>query len=340
VPNDNAFGKLGDWGTPKYDKAAVEAILKYHIFKGTVEMPNIEKGEFIWRATMLDEGQYSSITGGQRLMLTKMPSDEVVITSGFATRGTVVVEDLAFDKGLVQVIDSVMRVPDNLEATAANAYKDLTAFVGALHATDLMDELAKQKDVTIFAPRNAAFQQLGTALEDMDKEKLKRILRYHIVPNGVSHVWELKHDSTLETADNGNKVAITRHTNFIFLNSAEIIQPDILLSNGVVHMIDNVLNPDKSDARPDLSGTRTQAPAFSPVGSTETGTAVPIPFASDVPCTVSCPAAGATGGAGSGGGNAESTKSKNAGPAAARCTGLAGAGVGVGLALGAIMVGL
>lgn len=340
APNDNAFLKLGNWNT--FNESTVEATLKYHILKQKVDMPSIVKGDSIWASTTLTDNKFSSVTGGQRLILTKQPGGEVVFTSGFATRGTVLVEDLSFDNGLVQVIDSVMRVPETLESTARSAYTDLTAFVGALYATDLMSEVAKEKDVTIFAPRNAAFQQLAGALEDMDTDKLKRILRYHIVPGSLSHVWELKNASSLATADNGNKLAITRHTNFIYVNSAEIIQADILVANGLVHMIDNVLNPDEADARPDVTLTTAQPPVFTPVGATATGTAVPTPFASDLPCTASCPPPQATGGANGGGsgGDGEGATSSNAGVAPARCTGLAGAGLGVGLAVGAIMVGL
>ncbi|KAK4098054.1 Fasciclin-domain-containing protein [Parathielavia hyrcaniae] len=335
APNDNAFWKLGNWET--YNETTVESILKYHILNQAIGMPSIVKGDSIWASTALTDESVTTVQGGQRLILTKQPGGEVVFTSGFATRGTVLVEDLGFDNGLVQVIDSVMRVPESLESTARSAYTDLTAFVGALYAADLMSEVASLEEVTIFAPRNAAFQQLAGALKATDKEQLRRILQYHIVPGNVTHVWELKNASTLATADDGKQVSITRHTNFIFVNSAEIIQTDILLSNGLVHMIDNVLSPDESDARPDVSLTTAQPPVYTLVGATATGTTAPTPFTSDLPCTASCPVPEPTGG---GGGAAASTgeggdgagsgpSSGNAGAAPARCTGMAGAGLGI-----------
>ncbi|GAB1317673.1 FAS1 domain-containing protein [Madurella fahalii] len=336
APNDNAFRKLGNWET--YNESMVEATLKYHIVTQSISMTSIERGDSIWASTTLNDPMFSSVKGGQRLILTKQPGNEVVFTSGFATRGTVLVEDLSFDNGLVQVIDSVMRVPETLESTARNAYTDLTAFLGALYATGVMSELAEESDVTIFAPHNAAFQQLAGTFENMDNEELRSILRYHIVPGRLSHVWELRNASSLTAADNG-ELHITRHTNFIYVNSAQIIQTDILISNGLVHMIDNVLNPDRSAARPDVS-TTAQAPAFTPVGATATGTTVPTPFTSNLPCTASCPATQSNGGpAPTGQGNGQGASSSNAGVTPARCTGLAGAGVGLGLAVGAIMVG-
>ncbi|KAL2151237.1 hypothetical protein VTH82DRAFT_6335 [Thermothelomyces myriococcoides] len=335
VPNDFAFDKQADWSS--YSKDKVQATLKYHVLKGTIDMPSIIKGDSIWASTILTDRDYSTVTGGQRLILTKQPGGEVVLTSGFATRGTVVVEDLQFDNGLIQIIDSVMKVPETLESTARNAYTDLTSFVGALYATDLYDEVAGWKDVTIFAPRNAAFQQLAGTFAGMDRDELRRVLRYHVVPGRLSHVWELRNQSTLASADRGAEVAITRQANSIFVNSAAIIQADILLANGVAHLIDNVLDPSQPDARPNLSLTTQQPPVFTAVGTaTSTGTNVPTPFASDLPCTPGCVGGAQSTATPTG---SEGASSSNAGGAMPRCTGLVGAGLGVGLAVGAMMAG-
>ncbi|SPQ24627.1 c455cfb6-ced2-4438-8d35-b784b42e963b [Thermothielavioides terrestris] len=348
APDDNAFRKVGNWGS--YNESTVEATLKYHILKQAIAMPSIAKGDSIWASTTLTDESFTNVTGGQQLILTKQPDGRVVFTSGFATRGTVLVEDLKFDNGLVQIIDSVMRVPETLESTARSAYTDLTSFVGALYATNLMSEFAGAKDLTIFAPRNAAFQQLAGAISAMDETTLKRVLRYHIVPGSSSssssnlthYSWDLKNGSTLATAaDGGRPLTVTRFTNFVFVNSAEIIQPDILVANGLVHMVDNLLNPDKADARPDVASPTAQSPVFSLVDATATGTAVPTPFASYLPCTANCPTAQPTAGgaAGAAQGDGAGATSSNAGVAPARCTGLAGAGVGIGLAVGAVIAG-
>lgn len=340
APNDFAFGKLGEWGS--YSDAVKKATLKYHVSPSWFSTSAIEKGDSIWIPTTLNDKNFTTIKGGQRLILTKQPGGEVVLTSGFATRGTIVVENLALDNGNVQVIDSVMRVPETLESTARIAYKDLTSFIGALYATDLMSEMSNMTDLTIFAPSNAAFQKLAGTFEKMDKDKLKTILKYHIVPGNLTHVWELKNGANLTSAQDRGQVHIRRHNNYIYVNSAEIIQTDILISNGIVHMIGDVLNPDRSDAKPTVDTT--QVPAFTQVGATSTGETVPTPFATNLPCTESCPVSGTSGGAPgptgtSGEGQGGGSSSSNA-AVVPRCTGLAGAGVGLGLAVGAIMVGL
>ncbi|KAK3995222.1 Periostin [Cladorrhinum sp. PSN332] len=357
APNDDAFKRIGNWDQMRDNSTLVAAILKYHILPKVVSMTSIIKGESAWSSSLLTDPAFSTVTGGQHLILTKQPDGKVVFTSGFATRGTVLAEDVSFDSGLVQVIDAVMRVPENLELTARNGYADdTTAFLGALFATGLMQELInKQTDLTIFAPRNSAFQHLAGSLAGLSAPDLKRILAYHIIRGSVSHAWELQNASSLVTAAaaaNGEKssVAITLHTNFIFVNSAQVMQTDVLLSNGVVHIIDNVLDPDQARARPDVSKV-SQTPVFKALGTqTETGTGLPTPFAENIPCTASCSLTTTVTatpsvlpiGSDATGESRPSQVSSNAGVAAARCTGFAGGGtvgvVGI-AAAGALMVG-
>ncbi|KAK3897856.1 FAS1 domain-containing protein [Staphylotrichum tortipilum] len=210
----------------------------------------------------------------------------------------------------------------------------------------MIDEVAAQKDVTIFAPRNAAFQQLAGTFAVMDKATLQRTLRYHLVPNHLTQVWELKNASTLTAAAaRAPPLLVTRHANAIYVNAAEIIQSGILIANGVVHILDNVLNPAVNSSRPDVTRTAAQPPVFRATGATETGTTVPTPFTSYLPCTASCPVtsetATTTETTSRGTASAAATgKSSNAGVVAARCTGLVRAGVGVGLVVGAMVVGL
>ncbi|KAK3689482.1 FAS1 domain-containing protein [Podospora appendiculata] len=340
VPNDSAFRRFGRWHDMLKSKSV--AAVKYHILQNTLSVKSVIKGDSIFAPTKLSDRAFTNVTGGQQLIITKQPSNEVVFTSGYATRGTVVVEDLEFYGGLIQIIDSVMMVPERLETTLRDAYPDSTAFLGALYATNLTSEFANTPNVTIFAPHNAAFWQMARTFLNMEKAELKRILRYHMVPRRVEHSWQLQNASSLNTIDD-NAVHITRFNNYVFVNSAQLLQTDILIANGVVHMIDNVLSPAVASARPDVSLT-SQRPVFSATASSPTGTAAPTPFTSDLPCTVDCPVPDATPIATStdeSGDGVVRTTSSRGNVAAARCTGLPGAGVGLGLAaMGAVMAAL
>lgn len=334
APNDFAFSKVGNWGG-KSDEA-MEAALEYHVITTLISTGSIGKGNSIFAATKLTDPAFTNVTGGQQLILTKQPGGEVVLTSGFATRGTIVVEDIAWVGGIIQIVDSVMRVPEPLDSTARNAYTDLTAFLGALHNTRLVDEVLAAKDVTVLAPRNAAFQQLAGVLSGKTKDELKHILHYHIVPDVVLHSWELQNGSSLISAEDSKDMEITRLGNYIFANSAQFLQTDILLSNGIVQMVDNILSPDHANARPDVTATA-QSPVLTPSGATATGTKAPVPFTSDLPCTSDCPETQTF--------VEQTPPTRAASPpkkdsAASRNSGLVAVGLGVGLAAGALVVGI
>lgn len=247
-------------------------------------------------STLLDNPTFANVTGGQQVLLSKQPSDDVVFTSGFANRGTIVEEDIPFTYGNIQVIDSVMKIPLSLSPTARDAYKDLISFLGASYSLDLYNEFNNMKNVTMFVPKFTAFQRLAGNFENMDRAAFRHVLRYHVVPGLVIHAWELTNDTTFPTYSKDKKgvtenLTVTRDGNNIYINSAQLVQTDMLISNGVVHMIDNVLSPSNWSARPDLGPrVRTQTPVIKATGvSTSTGIRVPTPFTSDLPCTRDCP---------------------------------------------------
>jgi len=297
--------------------ARVRPTLQYHVLKRAIHTDSVARGQHLVAKTRLD----LNITGGQPVILTKGPSGDVVFTSGFANRGTVVQENIPFDDGFVQIIDSVLRVPEGFEATTKNAYTDMSAFLGALHATGLIDEINAAKDITVFAPHNEAFQKLYPVFKKMSLGELKRVIRYHIVPGTVVHSWEFGNGTYLEASDK-TAIAITRHDHSIYANSAQFLQTDILISNGVVQMIDNCLSPNASKARPDVRLSK-QPPVlslepYSPPSPTAPG----FPCAGD-DCSDT---------------DSEASTGTQKDVAVPRFGGISSAGLGLGLMLGAVVV--
>jgi uncharacterized surface protein with fasciclin (FAS1) repeats len=98
---------------------------------------------------------------------------------------------------------------------------------------------------TVFAPTNAAFAKVPkatlTALGN-DKAKLRAVLLYHVVKGRVpaSKVVGLSSAKTV----NGAPITIAVRGKSVFLNgSTKVTKTDIGASNGIVHVIDNVLLP-------------------------------------------------------------------------------------------------
>ncbi|MCC7055677.1 MAG: fasciclin domain-containing protein [Gemmatimonadaceae bacterium] len=129
-------------------------------------------------------------------------------------------------------------------AEQAGSFNTLTS---ALRTAGLADSLGGEGPFTVLAPSDAAFaklppDQLNALLADT--AKLARVLRYHVIDGKVSStdVAAMKEATTLS----GEKVGITVVNGAVTLNkSATVTSPDIVASNGVIHVIDRVLVPQR-----------------------------------------------------------------------------------------------
>lgn len=180
---------------------------------------------------------------------------------------------------MVQVIDTLLIPPTNLTETA-NAF-NLTAFEGAMYAAGLIDTVLTTPNVTIFVAANEGFQALGPALTGMTSQELAKVLKYTIVPQ-VVYSTGLTNNTKFPSLD-GENITIMHNGNNLYVNSAQLITPDILIANGVIHVIDNVLNPQGPNAQPNPQ-LGTQAPVFASASKASN-----LPFTNSLPCTVSCP---------------------------------------------------
>ena len=118
----------------------------------------------------------------------------------------------------------------------------------AIQTAGLEDALKGAGPFTIFAPDNAAFEQLGRGTFDdlvKDKEKLAKVLKYHVIPGEkivLSH--NTKGKQTVKTLEGQNVTLTKPKKNRFFINKAHVVEKDeIMAENGVVHIVDRVLLP-------------------------------------------------------------------------------------------------
>jgi len=258
------------------------------------------------------------VTGGQVVNAIRLDGN-VTFFSGLNMNATVMQADLNFTGGVIHVIDSVLTVPANISATAIAA--NLTSADGALTEARLADTVEMMKDVTIFAPDNAAFQMIGSALANASMEELTSILEYHVVNGTVGYSTDLMNNMQLRTVG-GKNLTIRIDNGTVFVDNAKVVTPDVLISNGVVHVVDNVLNPNNTSASPSASATA-GSPGFSSASSASN-----VPFTSGV----ATPSSSIGGGAASA---TSSSSSSSSGLAAPMKTGAVGAAAlfGAGAAL-------
>lgn len=125
--------------------------------------------------------------------------------------------------------------------------KDHTTLVAAVKQAELVDALSNAGPFTVFAPTNDAFNKLpkGT-VEDLmkpeNKEKLKDILQYHVYVGGLSTI--LMQDGQTLNEVSGQNITIQKSADGkVTINGKAHIIASIPASNGIVHVIDEVLLP-------------------------------------------------------------------------------------------------
>jgi uncharacterized surface protein with fasciclin (FAS1) repeats len=127
-------------------------------------------------------------------------------------------------------------------ATAAGSFKTLLT---AATAAGLVETLQGKGPFTVFAPTDEAFAALPAGTLDKllaDKEALKNVLLYHVVAGDVTADQVVK--LTSATSVEGAPIAISVKDGKVYLNgSAQVVTPDVMASNGVIHVIDSVILP-------------------------------------------------------------------------------------------------
>jgi uncharacterized surface protein with fasciclin (FAS1) repeats len=126
-------------------------------------------------------------------------------------------------------------------AVAAGQFKTLVSLV---KSAGLVGALSGKGPLTVFAPTDAAFAKVPKATLNalaMDPAKLKAVLLYHVVSGKVTaaQVVKLTSAKTLE----GSTVKIAVKNGSVYVNGAKVVKPDVMASNGVIHVINKVLLP-------------------------------------------------------------------------------------------------
>jgi uncharacterized surface protein with fasciclin (FAS1) repeats len=145
----------------------------------------------------------------------------------------------------------------NIVQNAVNS-KDHTTLVAAVKAAGLVDTLSGSGPFTVFAPTNEAFAKLpaGTVenlVKPENKAALTKILTYHVVPGRITAgqiaAMAARHGgtATLKTVEGENLMFRKGNGAWWVIDAkggkAHITIPNVMQSNGVIHVIDAVLMP-------------------------------------------------------------------------------------------------
>ena len=132
-------------------------------------------------------------------------------------------------------------------ALAVNAQTgEFDYLIQAVVRAGLVDTLNGNRQFTVFAPTDAAFQNLFAALgvsgiNDIPLDTLKAVLLYHVAP-GERFSGDVVSSTRIRTVSKGF-LTPSVHDGSAWVNDARIVAADVDASNGVIHVIDKVLLP-------------------------------------------------------------------------------------------------
>lgn len=226
----NGFSSLND-----VPVAALKEILLNHVVSGT----NL--------STSLSTGYVKTLAKGSASS-TNTLSMFINTASGVKINGvaTVTTADLIASNGVIHVVDAVIGLPTVVTHAAANP--NFTTLVSLLDGQGLVPTLAgtTSSPFTVFAPSNAAFTTFETqnpgVLASLTSAQVTSVLTYHVVAgaNVLSNAIPTTPITTLETGT--FTIAGTVITDEA-ARQTNIVAVDVQASNGVIHVIDNVLLP-------------------------------------------------------------------------------------------------
>src|SRR5690606_15612892 len=201
-------------------------------------------GEFM--STALNTGYVSTLAtqagSGENISLF------IDLSSGVMLNGvsTVTTADVDASNGVIHIVDAVLGIPNLVDHAVANP--DLSSLVDALTAggnTTFTDLLSSSGDFTVFAPTNAAF----TAFTNPRSNDINSILANHVLvgASAVSSGLTTGYVNTAATFDSTEDVFLSMYVNVdgssVSLNgSSMVVVADIIASNGVIHIVDTVID--------------------------------------------------------------------------------------------------
>ena len=240
APTNEAFNalldELGAGSLDDVDNETLTGVLLYHVMDGRFE------------SSAISTGYYSSISAGPAdgyNLSFYVDMDDVRIND----RADIIETDISADNGVIHVLDKVL-LPLSVTGHAV-ANENLSSLTAAVTKAGLAETLDSDESVfTVFAPVDAAFEtflsDLGVTLDDLTADDLTPVLLYHALDGFVAAAdVSAGYVPTLSSAQGRSaSLQVSVNDDGVFLNGAsEVIMTDIVATNGVVHVINGVVQP-------------------------------------------------------------------------------------------------
>lgn len=213
---------------PTYNTSQLQDILTYHVI-----------GQNLAAADFQDGSSFETLNG-----------DAIFVVSGDINHlATIQTADIETGNGTIHKIDNLL-LPDAYTNVFTITYKRpvtnkfACTCVSGADRTDLGEVLRDDSnEFTVFVPTDAAFENREVDVDDLSNEELQYLMDYHVVVGETLESGELTDGMTL-TMRNGETVTVSvAGDGTISVNNATIQTVDLVGTNGVVHIIDTVMEP-------------------------------------------------------------------------------------------------
>ena len=219
IPIDSAFTDIAQNKLDALSGENLTQAVEYHLVDGIVNLNGIQSEE-----------QIESLQGDD--LYFKIVSD-ITGSSAFVNGGQLLGQINA-SNGIIYVVDQVLFQDKNLEIPGLiNKRSQLDSLSTAISNADLNETLANtDENFTVFAPSDESFDDTQLSSDD---------IQYHVIPEKLlSRDLNTRNYTTL----NGQQLSVKVDGSTITINGNATIQTDdIEGTNGVVHIIDSVLEP-------------------------------------------------------------------------------------------------
>lgn len=229
APTDAAFSNLpaGALSGLLAEPDALAEVLLYHVTGGGLLAGNVLATPAI------------DMLNGQRT--------EISLQGGapFIDQAQIQITDIVCSNGVIHVIDSVL-LPADQSLVASAAAAPQAAYLAALLGFTSLIPTLEDGEFTVFAPTNAAFQQIPAAtlrglVTPAGVPTLESILLVHVVP-GRLFADDVIAAGQLTTVG-GKVLQVTAQNRQVFVDGARVVFADAQTANGNIHFIDTVLLP-------------------------------------------------------------------------------------------------
>ncbi|MFP2995893.1 fasciclin domain-containing protein [Spongiivirga sp. MCCC 1A20706] len=224
APTDDAFAALD--AIPEGE--TLKQVLLYHVLDGKFRTQKLLRKEML---TTLQ---------GEDIKVTLNENNELIINDVVK----LVQANIRAKNGILHVIEAVL-IPPSLQdlpsiVDIATGDENFSTLVSALSSADLVETLQGDGPFTVFAPTNAAFEKLEAIPEG---EALKEVLLYHVAAGKLTAA-DIVEAGTVVTLNDGAEITVEMIDDKVILNGTiEVAVANIMASNGIVHVINDVLIP-------------------------------------------------------------------------------------------------